>query len=141
MVGGFDRLNSGHSMERLLAIFRNGPGNNAELVEDLIDLHAVGAQLSGNIVDPGEVLVIYRHADADHAQQDMPGSDRTGVASSYCGAWTRPAPTSADGNDSRRPCCVNVDHRSPARRPVTWHHRAAIPEACGVAMLVPEMVL
>ena len=141
MVRGFDRLNSGHSLERLLTVFRNGPRNNAEPAENLIDLHAVSAQFGGDIADPGEVLVIHRHADANHAPQDTPGSDHTGAARGYCGAWTRPAPTSTDGNDSRRACCVNVDHRSPARRPVTSHHRAAIPEACGVAMLVPEMVL
>ena len=45
MVRGFDRLNSGHSLERLLTVFRNGPRNNAEPAENLIDLHTVSAQV------------------------------------------------------------------------------------------------
>ena len=73
IVRGFDRLNSGHSLERLLTVFRNGPRNNAEPAENLIDLHAVSAQFGGDIADPGEVLVIHRHADANHAPQDTPG--------------------------------------------------------------------
>jgi len=77
MVRGFDRLNSGHSLQRLLAVFRNGPRNNADPAENLIDLHAAGAQLGDNIVYPGEVLVIHRHADTNHARQDTPGPDRT----------------------------------------------------------------
>jgi hypothetical protein len=72
LVSCFDRSNSGHSLERLLTIFRNGPGNNAEAIEDLIDLHAVGAQHGSDIADPGEVLVIHRYADADHVHRVRP---------------------------------------------------------------------
>ena len=58
------------------------------------------------------------------------------------GAWTRPAPTSLAGNGRCLAVAVSfVRSAVPRRARLLWAHKAAHPATCGVAMLVPLIVL
>lgn len=59
----------------------------------------------------------------------------------HCGACTSPAPTSTAGTLSGAAFCRSTAQSCLPVSPVAWHHNAAIPETCGVAMLVPLIVL
>src|SRR5438105_3916170 len=58
------------------------------------------------------------------------------------GACTRPAPTSVAGSGRCRAVAVSLARNArPRNDGLVWAHRAAHPATCGVAMLVPLMVL
>src|SRR5206468_2668545 len=57
------------------------------------------------------------------------------------GACTRPRPTSATGALRDRALTISRCQSAAPRAPVASAHNAAMPATCGVAMLVPEMVL
>lgn len=123
----FDGGDAGKPLGAGQTIRRKRPGDHADFAEYLIDPHSGQAQSLGELIDLRQLIVTDGHHDQLWTRR-------------HCDAWASPAPTSIEDSGSRRAVRVSTDHSAAPVAPVRCAHSEAMPDTCGVAMLVPLMV-